>query len=247
VTPVREIVLLHPLGSDRSFWQPVVDALAAQRPAVQVRALDLPGHGTAQPLAAGSTMDAFADQVVEELAGRAGPVHLVGVSLGGLVAQQVAALRPELVERLVLVDTVAVYSETMRQSWRERAATARRDGLEVLVEPMENMWFTTEHRSSSSEAVDRVRKVFLSMSAEDYARTCEALETADTTGIVSTIVAPTLVMCGAQDAPPFVQAATWLSESIPDAELLWLDGKHAVVLERPEEFASALQSFLGLG
>jgi 3-oxoadipate enol-lactonase len=93
-----------------------------------------------------------------------------------------------------------------------------------------------------------MRKVFLSMRAEDYARTCEALETADTTAMVSAITTtPTLVVCGAQDAPPFVQAATWLSESIPDAELVWLDGKHAVVLERPVEFASALQCFLGLG
>ncbi len=235
------VVLLHPLGADRSFWSGVVGRL--DHP--EVVTPDLPGHGDAPLPPRGATLSAFADDVVDSLVERgSAPVDLVGVSLGGLVAQEVAGRRPDLVRRLVLVDTVAAYPEPMRQMWRERAATAREHGLEVLTGPMEAMWFTGEFLERSADDVAGVRKTFLAMDPEGYARACEALETADTTGLAPAIEAPTLVVCGDHDAPPFVAATTWLTEQIPDARAHWLPGKHAVVLERPDEFAAALRDFL---
>ena len=243
-----DLVLLHPLGSDRSFWDPVLPALEERLPGLRAHALDLPGHGAGAPLPEDASLEDFSRAVVDELDGiaaRGGPVHLVGVSLGGLVAQQVAAQHPELVAGVVLVDTVAVYGEQMRRSWRDRAATAREAGLEPLADAMEQMWFTEEFRASSPTSVRRARAVFLAQDREGYARTCRALEHADTRALVPTITAPTLVVCGRQDAPPFVEAADWLAGTIDGAEQVWLEGRHAVVLERPRELAAALADFLG--
>ena len=237
------VVLLHPLGVDHTVWRDVVAALEREPGTGPVVALDLPGHGTARMPAAGSGAEELATHVEAELERRGlAPAHLVGVSLGGLLAQVVAARSPHLVERLVLVDTVAVYPDAMRTMWAERAAVARSEGLEPLLGPTESLWFTEGYRAEG-RAGD-FRSTFLATDPEGYARSCEALATADTTGLVGGITAPTLVACGYDDAPPFRDAALWFSKRVDDAELAWLDGRHAAALEQPEAFARLLREFL---
>ncbi|GAA3774403.1 3-oxoadipate enol-lactonase [Plantactinospora mayteni] len=235
------LMLLHPLGVDHRFWEPVVRALpdVLGEPVVP----DLPGHGSAPLPARDATVEDFADAVEELLAGH-GPVHLVGVSLGGIVAQVLAARRPDLVRRLVVADAVAVYPEAMRAMWRDRAETVRRDGLAAAVEPMEALWFSEAFRRDAAETVARVRRMVLAGDPEGYARTCEALAVADTTDRVGSIVAPTLVTCGADDAPPFRLAAEWFAATLPEATLGWLPGRHATAYEHPRSFAEAVAAFL---
>jgi pimeloyl-ACP methyl ester carboxylesterase len=234
------LVLLHPLGSTGEFWRPVVDELGGD----DVRTPDLPGHGTGAVPGPRPSLEEYAAPVVE-LAAERGPVDLVGVSLGGLVAQHVAGTRPELVRRLVLVDTVAVYPEPMRQMWRDRAAVAREQGLRELTAPMAAMWFSDGFREDRDDVVATTLEQFVAGDAEGYARCCELLEDADVRPVVGAIGAPTMVVCGDEDAPPFREAAEWLAGRLPDARLEWLAGKHAVVLERPGEFAALLRDFLG--
>lgn len=237
------VVLLHPLGVDHTVWSDVAAALERQPGTGQVVALDLPGHGQAGLPVSGSGADDLAGHVEAELVRRElAPAHLVGVSLGGLLAQVVAARSPHLVERLVLVDTVAVYPDAMRTMWGERAAVARAEGLAPLVEPTESLWFTERYRAEGRTS--GFRTTFLATDPEGYARTCEALATADTTGVVGGITAPTLVACGYDDAPPFRDAALWLADQVEDAELAWLDGRHAAALEQPDAFARLLGEFL---
>ncbi|MEO3860532.1 alpha/beta fold hydrolase [Acrocarpospora sp. B8E8] len=224
------LLLLHPLGADGRFWDDVLPHLDG----IETVAPDLPGHGAAPCLPAGAGIGDFADAVAGERA------HVVGLSLGGLIAQELAAGRPDLVDRLVLVGTVAVYPEPMREMWRHRARVAREGALAELAEPMADMWFTEPFRPTPA----RIRERFLAMDPEGYARACEALESADTTRLAPAISSPTLIACGSADLPPFIQAAHWLHEHIAASELTWLTGKHAAALERPAEFAAALRSFL---
>ncbi|MEU6642773.1 alpha/beta fold hydrolase [Saccharomonospora sp. NPDC046836] len=226
-------VLLHPLGTDSRCWDDV-------RLGAGSFAIDLPGHGGAPALPRGADVADFAAVVADALDGER--VHVVGASLGGLVAQHLAAEYPGLVDRLVLVDTVTVYPGQMRRMWRERAAMARDRGLAELADPMAAMWFTAPFAAGPVAA--RIREWFLAMDPESYARACEALATADTTGAV--IAAPTLVVCGSADLPPFTDGARLLHERIAGAELAWLDGKHAAFLERAAAFGAELRRFLAL-
>ncbi|MFC4008498.1 alpha/beta fold hydrolase [Nonomuraea purpurea] len=233
------LLLLHPLGSDGRCW----DEVAARLDGVETLAMDLPGHGTAACLPRGAGIGVFADTVAEALAGER--VHVAGLSLGGLVAQELAARHPALVERVVLADTVDVYPEPMRQMWRERASVARDRGLAELAEPMAAMWFTDAFRAGGSRTPERIRELFLAMDPEGYARACEALEAADTTALVPAIKAPALVVCGSADLPPFTEAARRLHGELRRSELVWMAGaKHAAALERPAEFAAAVRAFL---
>ena len=239
------VLLLHPLGVDRSFWNGVVPALAGH----EVLTYDFPGHGATAVPEEPYTIEDLTEQAAELLTGAGYQrVDVVGVSLGGLVAQRLAVDRPELVRRLVVVDAVAVYPPALREQWRDRAARTPSEGLDPLVDPTLGLWFTADRLAEGGDVVEGVRTTFLAGDPLGYARACQALEVVDLSGVTGTITAPTLVVCGEDDAPPFTAASRALADELPGAELVWLSpARHAGVLEQPEQFQQALTRFLGAG
>jgi 3-oxoadipate enol-lactonase len=226
-------VFLHPLGADARFWDPVRAELV---PRMSV-ALDLPGHGTAPPPPLGAGIDLYAATVADQLGE---PAHLVGMSLGGLVAQELAASRPELVASVVLVDTVPVYPAQMQQMWRDRAHTARTSGLSSLVEPMVEMWFSAKLGAMSDLRVEQARRTFASTDPEGYARTCDVLADVDLRDRVASLTVPAVVVCGQDDAPAFRDAAALLAREAGGGTVHWLPGRHACAVESPAKFAELL-------
>jgi 3-oxoadipate enol-lactonase len=237
------VLLLHPLGVDRAFWDGVVPALDGH----EVLTYDFPGHGETPVPEDPYTIEDLADQARKLLTGAGySRVDVVGVSLGGLVAQRLAADAPDLVRRLVVVDAVIVYPEPMREMWRDRAARAPVEGVEPFLDPTLGLWFTGDLLAQGGPVVERARRSFLAGSGPGYGMACRALADADLTGVVDRIAAPTLVVCGEDDAPPFTAAARELGERLPDARVVWLSpARHAGVLEQPEQFRDALVDFLG--
>jgi len=236
------VVLLHPLGVDHSVWSPVQTRLER----FTLLGYDLPGHGRTAVPASRYTVDDLAEQLAGLLDEQAvGAAHVVGVSLGGLVAQALAARRPDLVDHLVVVDAVDVYPPPMRSMWQDRAALVRAEGTAPVVEPTLELWFSAEAREAGAQVVDTVRGLLLATDPEGYARACEALQTADTSELLASIRATTLVVCGEYDAPAFTAAAPRLADTVPNARLVWLPGaRHAGALEQPEAFAGLLADFL---
>lgn len=226
------IVFLHPLGADARFWDPVRAVLASESTA----AFDLPGHGSAPPPPKGAGIDAYSAPVALRIAALGEPAHLVGMSLGGLVAQHLGAVHPDLVASVVLADTVPVYPEPMRQMWRDRAQTAREGALASLVEPMVEMWFTAELAERNDQRVEQARRTFAATDPEGYARTCEVLADVDLREGVATLTVPATVVCGDDDAPAFRDAAQWLADAT-GGSVHWLPGRHACPVESPERFA----------
>lgn len=238
----QPVLLLHPLGVDSSFWDGVVPALEG----FDVLTYDFPGHGRTPVPAAPYTIEDLSEQAAGLLAD-AGyeQVDVVGVSLGGLVAQRLAVDHPELVRRLVVVDAVAAYPPALQRQWRDRAARTPADGLEPLVDPTLSLWFTADRLVEGGALVERVRTLLLAGDPRGYALACQALEQVDLSDVTGRIRAPTLVVCGEDDALPFTAAARALADELPDGRLVWLSpARHAGVLERPEQFLQALTAFL---
>ncbi len=236
------VLLLHPLGVGRSFWDAVVPALGG----FEVLTYDFPGHGSAPVPEQPYTIEDLARQA-RALLTDAGHrrVDVVGVSLGGLVAQQLAADAPELVDRLVIVDAVPVYPEPLREMWRDRAGRAPAEGMAPFVDPTLALWFTADLLAAGGDVVESARRTLLDADPRGYALACRALEQADVTGVLDRITAPTLVVCGEDDAPPFTAAATELAARLPGGRVVWLSpARHAGVLEQPEQFSTALTDFL---
>lgn len=236
------LILLHCLGVDHHFWdfaKPLTSDFTLYR-------YDLPGHGTsAVPAAAYGIRD-----LSEQLAGimraqnidRAG---VAGISLGGLIAQDFAAQHPGSVSRLILIDTTPRYTDELRTMWPERASIARGDGVATLVDGLLKIWFTAGALEKNTEAVRYVRTTLTRCDGEGYALACEALAQADLRDCVPRIKAPTLVICGDDDIPSFLDAARWLAAHIAKAKLSWIAGaRHASVLENPQDAMQLIRTFL---
>jgi len=236
------VVLVHCLGVDHRFW----DFAVPLGGIFTLLRYDLPGHG-ATPV---PSQPYGIQDLSKQLAGLfrqhdLSHAHLVGISLGGLIAQHFAATWPGLVDRLVLVDTTPRYTDEMRRMWAERAATARTAGVPALIEGLLKIWFTPDFVAQDAPAVRYVRETLQRTSGEGYALACEALADADLRRSASQIAAPTLVVCGDDDIPSFLDAARWLAENIRGAELAWIKGaRHASVLEKPQEAVRVIGEFL---
>jgi 3-oxoadipate enol-lactonase len=237
------LVLLHCLGVDQELWRIAARGLEDR---CEILAYDFPGHGgSAAPTGAYSIED-LSDQlsrlVEREKLDR---FTLGGISLGGLVAQHYAATHPDKLDRLILIDTTARYTEEQRVNWADRARIAREVGVPAMVEPLLAIWFTPEFVKANNEAVRYVRQCFERIPGEAYALACEALGRADLRDLIPAIKAPTLIVCGRDDIPSFQEAARDFEKDIADATLVWLEpARHASVLERPEAFAAAARKFL---
>jgi 3-oxoadipate enol-lactonase len=236
------LVLLHCLGVDRHFWD-FADALSDR---FTILTYDLPGHGESPVPPASYTIEDLSGQLAELLR-RDGVAraHVAGISLGGLIAQHFAATQPQMVERLILIDTTPRYTDELRAMWAERAATARTAGVAALIDGLLNIWLTPACVAADTPAVRYVRETLRRTSGEGYALACEALAAADLRPLAEKIAAPTLVVCGDEDIPSFLDAARWLAEQVPHAELRWIAAaRHASVLERPQEALAILRRFL---
>ncbi|MFC7555200.1 alpha/beta fold hydrolase [Pseudoroseomonas wenyumeiae] len=122
--------------------------------------------------------------------------HVAGISIGGMVAQAMAALAPDRVRSLMLVDTALAIPPA--GTWRDRAALVRAQGMAPLVEPVVARWVTAA--SLQSPAAQGLRAMLRRTDPEGYAGAAEAIAAADLTEATRGLRQPALVLVGDGDA-----------------------------------------------
>lgn len=235
------VLLLGSLGSDLSMWEPQIAALS---PLAQIIAVDHRGHGRSPVVDGPYTMADLGGDVLAVLdALGLESVHVVGLSLGGAVAQWLAAHRPARVRTLTLLCTSAAFLPA--EPWRERAAAVRAEGVASLAESIVGRWFTPELADRDGDLVSRHVAMVSATSDEGYAGCCEALASWDGRADLARIVAPTLVVAGAQDpaTPPSVMRE--LADGIAGAEFHVVDpGAHLANVEQAGRITALVREHL---
>jgi len=236
------VCLLHPVGLDSGCWGAQVAPLA---PRFRVLRVDLRGHGrsdTPSPPYSLSDFGADIHTLLRQL--RVAPAHVVGLSLGGMVAQVLALEHPEDVRSLVLADTNSTLGPEARRAMAERGEAARRGGMASILDSTLSRWFTPGFMES--EIVAETRKRLLADNVEGWAAAWRAISELDTEPRLGEIRVPTLVIIGENDLSVPVSRARAMADRIPGAAFHVVPGApHMAPLERPDLFNPPLLAFLG--
>lgn len=237
------VVCIHGLGGSANSFGPLLPALARHR----VLRLDLPGSGRSQRAEGALSIERYVD-AVQALCSRAGVTraHVLGHSMGTIVAQHLAVQAPKLVRSLALFGPLIAPPEPARTAMRARATKAREGvaGLQDIVVALLQAALSSETRQRNPLAVAYVRESLMRQEPEAYARSCEALAGAQPAA-VERIGCPTLLVTGDEDgvAPP--QAVRLMAEKIIGARVLVLPRcGHWTPVEKPDECQRALTEFL---
>ena len=191
----RAIVFINSLGMDFRIWDDVARPLAA---AYRIVRYDKRGHGLSQLPAGPASMADYAGDLAGLLDRLGlGGATIVGVSIGGVIAQELYRLRPDLVAALVLCDTAAKIGT--EESWRQRMEEVARGGVEAIADDVMRRWFTAAFRARRLDELAGWRMMLTRTPKDGYLTACGALMHADLRPDCARIKVPTLCVVGEED------------------------------------------------
>ncbi|ORX17817.1 alpha/beta fold hydrolase [Mycolicibacterium wolinskyi] len=232
------LVFLHGVGLDHTVWGPVTELL----PGFEVITPDLPGHGARPAAPAGVTLADLADGVADEIPAGS---HLVGFSLGALVAQHLAVHRPELVASLTSVSSVCRRTDEERAAVLGRLRTAEQDFAASAAASLRRWYDGTD---VDPEHVARTEATLLANDPASFVNCYRVFATADAeiAPQLSRIGVPALAITGSDDPGSTPDMTYRLPAAIPECEAVVVTGaRHMLPVQCPRELADALTSFIG--
>ena len=236
------LIFVHGGAEDGRVWQPQLAALANE---FTVVAWDEPGAGRSSDVPAGFGLTEYAHclaALIEAIA--LGPTHIVGLSWGGTVVQELYRHHPELVATLILVDTYAGW----KGSLPEEEVRARVEGVrQMLAAPAEEFDPTYPGLFAGdppAEFVPLLEHMAANVRRESVRTEVLVMAEADQRDLLPRIAVPTLLIWGDQDVRSPLSVARKFEQAIPDAGLVVIpDCGHVSNLEQPERFNEAVREF----
>ena len=233
------LVLLHGVGLDAAMWRPF---LAALPPGIAAWAPDLPGHGANPPVPQPVTLAGLA----APLAARLLPGdHLIGFSLGALVAQHIARYHPALVGTLTCVSSVCQRTPAERESVLGRLAGAEHD-FPASVAASLDRWY--QGTPVTADVIARTRATLLTNDVGSYLGCYRVFATADAEigPELGRITAPCLAITGELDPGSTPEMSRRLARAIPRGRAVVVPGaRHMLPVQNPQAVADAVTALLG--
>lgn len=235
------VMLSNSLMSTHAMWDPQVPALLER---FRVLRYDTRGHGASEVTPGPYSIELLADDaaaLVEAAGLRA--VHFVGLSMGGMVGQQLAVRHPGKVLSLSLCDTASEMPP--RSMWEGRFEVARTQGIAGLVDSTIQRWFVPSFITREPEAIAWVRRMILQTTPEGYIACASAVRDMSQTHILRRIRVPTQVIVGRDDPACTLAASEVLHREIEGSTLHVIDdAAHLANIEKPQQFTRLLVDFI---
>lgn len=238
------VTMSHSLGCNVAMWDEQARVLKQH---YRVLCVDTRGHGQTSAPTGAYTLE----QLVEDLRGLLTALgiahtHFVGLSMGGMIGQVFALTHPQMVQSLTLCDTTSRVPADSWPTWEERIRTVQAKGMEALVEPTIEGWFTAPFRQQRRDVTDKVRAMLRSTPPQGYIGCCHAIPKINTTDRLRELRCPVMVMVGEEDPRTPVAVARTIHEALPSSEFVVLkSASHLSNMEQPDVFNKALLAFLG--
>lgn len=234
----RPLVFLNSLGTDFRIWDDVISRLDLTAP---VLCMDKRGHGLSDEGPVSMELLARDAAGLMDRLGLSGGL-ICGVSVGGMIAQTLAAQRPELVSGLVLCNTGAKIGDA--ESWNARIGAVLDQGIPAIAEAILERWFSTGFRSQEPGALAGYRNMLIRTPPAGYAAVCAAIRDSDLSQTSANLTLPALCIAGSEDqaTPPDVVEA--LARIIPGAQYRRIEGcGHLPCIEAPDTVAQEVRQF----
>lgn len=237
------VMLVHGVGADGTSWDEIAAALTAQ---FRVLRLDLRGHGRSGHIDSSLTLNDFVQDVIDVLdAAQVAKAHVVGFSLGGMIAQGIGLRHPDRVGKLVLLSAVAGRTEEERARVQTRLGILREQGIGAITGAAQDRWFTAGFIARHPELVQRRMQQLQENHAPSYAAAYTVFSTSDLGDELHAIRAPTLVATGEHDVGSNTRMALYMHAQIPGSKLEILPGlRHSILVEAPDLVTTLVRDFL---
>lgn len=238
----QPIVFIHGLGSSSRDWEMQVPFFSKQYQAVT---FDVRGHGnSAKPPGPYSMAQFAADTAGLIRALECAPAHIVGISLGGMIAFQLAVDAPDLVRSLTIVNAAPEFvARTAGERYQvfQRKLIIRLLGMRKMGEVLSKRLFVKPEQAD-------LRRVFVDRWAENdpraYREAMQAILGWSVADHLSKVECPTLIIAAEQDYTPVAFKETYAAR-MPRAELVVIrDSRHATPVEQPDKFNEIVSAFI---
>lgn len=234
------LVLLNSIGTDMDLWAPSLQALAQRH---RVLRIDTRGHGASDVAEGDYTLTGLAEDVFSAMdAAGIAAAAVAGVSLGGMIAMEMALAQAARVTGLALICTSATMD---KGAWSDRVAKVRAEGMSGIADLAMGRFLSPGFVAAQPATAATIRRQLVGMAPAGYAGCAAAIRDMDIAARLSGIGCPVLVVTGERDtSTPLEGHGDCLIANIPGARHSALPCAHLAPLEAPGLLAAEILAFL---
>jgi len=240
------VCFTHSLSSDGGMWAeqmpPLLDA------GFRVLRVDMRGHGGSDPVPGDYTMAQLADDTAAVVdATGVGPVHFIGLSIGGMIGQAFAIQHGAKLKSAMLCDTMPATPPDAAAAWAPRVKAVREaNSLAPLGDGTMERWFTDAFKPRKPGRWKQIRDTIVATTPAGFLGCAAAIQNFDFLPKLPTLKVPTLVLCGAQDAGTPPAGNKRIAELVPGGRYEEIaNARHFPNVEHPDIFNRIMMGWLG--
>lgn len=239
------LVLIHGVGLDLSMWEAALPRLERH---FTVLRYDLIGHGGSQPVGDPVQLADFVEQLralLEHL--DISRPHVLGFSLGGIVARGWAAARPERIARLVVLCSIAPRDDEQKRAIGRRLAQLEQGGVAATLDAAIARWFTPAFIRDHPDAIERTKATLRANEGPGYAAAYRFFATADgeLERLEGTVRCPLLAIAAQDDPGSTPEMARRIAAGAELGRAHTVPGlRHMAVVEAPDAVLDPVIDFL---
>jgi pimeloyl-ACP methyl ester carboxylesterase len=234
------IVFVHGVGLTYEIWQPQLDFFKDY----SNLSYDILGHGKSSLTKQNISFDDFSNQLIDlinEL--KIEKIHLVGFSIGSLIARNFATRYGDRLRSLILLGSIYKRSEQQQKIVNERFNQAKKE-LKLSRQALKR-WFTDKYLENNPNTYEKISSILSGNNMANFLKVYELFVKHKNDEDFKKIQAKTLVMTGEHDIGSTIEMSQQLNNAIKDSELKIIkDGKHLCGIECADEVNLSIKNFI---
>lgn len=239
------LILIHGVGLDHTMWEKQVKSLSGN---FRVICYDMVGHGGSEHPLGPYSLSLFVDQLLALINYlKIEKSHVVGFSMGGMVAQSFTLKHKEKVKSLTIMSAVANRTDEQTKAILARVEEVIQNGPSGTIDPAIKRWFTPEFLKTEKEIVSKIKKRLQTNNHQSYLASYSLFAIADQelSPILHRIDVPTLIITGQHDVGSNPLMAEQMHEAIKNSELVIVNKmKHMLPVEDAETVNEVILKFI---